>query len=195
MSHWLKTNGFENADAVNNRGNERKEYLSKFLIHQLRLKNAEKKLDTKHEVTHSTTTGGQTRWLSREFMDKDIGEKGARWRASGLLETRPDRVTGSKEDDMIEYGCPEDWEAWANSQTHGATLSAATDADASDADMLNSSGAASSEIKNKPKTGDDILVERAGALCDDVRPSIRKSQDLDVDVKRLAEQANKHTIR
>ena len=41
--------------------------------------------------------------------------KTAHWIRSGLLPTRPDRITGSKDRYYIEFGIPEDWEKFVES--------------------------------------------------------------------------------
>ena len=43
-------------------------------------------------------------------MDREMGKvKGEAWRKSGKLSTRPDPMTGSQEEMLIEYKVPKEW--------------------------------------------------------------------------------------
>ena len=105
------------------RGEERKEFLAKYLVHQFRMKNA-----TKTETNKMTTSSNQEKmmelhWWSAEKMDQEMGPKKAKhWRDSKRLRWRPDSVTGSTLDDFKEWGVPQDWERLAEADFNAMEL-------------------------------------------------------------------------
>ena len=69
-------------------------------------------------------------WWSQFTMDKEMGKvKGEAWRKSGKLSTRPDPMTGSQEEILIEYKVLKEWARMTAEELNKATLSAEQEAD------------------------------------------------------------------
>lgn len=129
LSHFLSLNA-ENTIADTSRGDKRKAYLEIWQVHQLREKAAKKSMTSKHTVTTSTANKQDVYWWSKFKMDTEMGPvKSEAWRTSGKLKTRGDKMTGSLEDELIEYAVPVDWNCTSHGEDHAAVLVAEGDAD------------------------------------------------------------------
>eukprot|EP00959_Pyramimonas_sp_CCMP1952_P144452 3023848-Pyramimonas_sp.AAC.1 len=50
-------------------------------------------------------------WWSAHKMDQELGSaKGKHWRESNLLASRPDSLTGSTDEQFVEWAVPLNWE-------------------------------------------------------------------------------------
>ena len=84
MVSFLKAN--PDPQATSSRGEVRQEFLMKFMVHQLRSKDAAKRITTGHTVSRTEAAGCLFTWMSKETMDKKPGEfKAKHWRESGKL--------------------------------------------------------------------------------------------------------------
>ena len=104
MANWLKRNeeGEGNKKIMASRGNDRMEYLSKYMAWQMRRgTNSLTSTTTATEgKRHEATTKAKTEFqLRKEFGDAMFEY----WKSSGLLRKHPNRVTGSMEDDVCEW--------------------------------------------------------------------------------------------
>ena len=198
MAHWLKITPDEAASS--SRGADRKTYLENFMVFQMRQQQMTKEVSPTSTVGTVRANHSERRWRSRETMDKELGEKKAQsWRSSGKLQTRPDPVTGSTDDDFIEYGCPADWTAFTAADKESHEVRATGEADEADLDLLNgvknTTTAELKDVKVEPKSTEDIAKDEAKALLNNPRPMLRRMQDYELECKVLATKAgsNKYT--
>jgi len=110
LVHFLKANPCE-ALQGGERGAVRNQILETFIVWQSRQKDAKKRIMTTQQQTDRKSKFIEHHWWAREKMDLEIGPiKAESWRASKILTWRPDVVTGSTEDEMVEYAVPVHWE-------------------------------------------------------------------------------------
>eukprot|EP00959_Pyramimonas_sp_CCMP1952_P240640 5029172-Pyramimonas_sp.AAC.1 len=94
MKHFLLSN--PDAAASSAKGATKMAFLEKFLVHQLRCKDTEKKSLSEKTKKTSNITYNDVQWMSQDKMDAELGEaKAKHWRECGKLRSRPDRLTGS----------------------------------------------------------------------------------------------------
>ena len=111
MSAFISKHASDNPGVLLSRGDARKEFLCKFICHQLKSKTTTKQTSNVEESSHKEEKVAEKVWWSREQIDRELGEiKSKAWRSSGKLATRPDRITGSTEPDLIEFAIPIDYE-------------------------------------------------------------------------------------
>ena len=111
MKQFLSKN--PDVQAMIDNKTERTRFLELFTVHVARCKEAEKKVVVNSSITTEKKLHQTLGWFAEEAMDLKLGpEKAKHWRESDLLPTRPDRITGSRERYHIEYGCPEDYESY-----------------------------------------------------------------------------------
>ena len=145
-----------------------------------------------HEITGSKKNKKELRWWSAEKMDMELGPKKALgWRESGLLPTRPDRITGGSEAHELEYMCPEDYELLSDGEKWTMGFNTSTDADEKDVKALGSGSAQPMAIedtkkeiiKAEPETEEEILKKRTKQLVDTPRPVLLQFQEIQTDVR------------
>ena len=108
MAAYAKRTGQD--DAVNSRGEDRATYLERYLVAQLRKKGHVGRTTNVKEVETDQSNITDVKWMAMEEMDTTFGKlKGATFRESGKLKTRPDEITGSTEPHMLEYEIPRNW--------------------------------------------------------------------------------------
>ena len=161
MMHFIKANPDLNDIKLEElRGEVRKNYLEKFMIHMLRQKNATKTISTSKTIETKNSSKGAKHWMSAEIMDLTLGQnKAEHWRASGLLRHRPDKITGSDEPDFREWEVPEDWDEWENTDGDKIKIEGQCDASAEDLTAL---PAASSDNHGQSSEVDKTIKEEPG---------------------------------
>lgn len=102
MTYYLQQSG-EAAKGSRVSGDARRQFLLLFLAKQAKDKTSTVASDTSHVVEKLATNKKMMSWWSREKMIKELGEiKAKAWIASASLSTRPDPVTGTNSDYLIE---------------------------------------------------------------------------------------------
>jgi len=97
-----KTDSPSNAAILASRGQERMEYLLKYLVHAMRKHKTSSTVSNSHTVDDKSHVDHH-QWSQYE-MEKAVGKaKSDLWIASGKLTWVPDRVTGSEKEDCIFY--------------------------------------------------------------------------------------------
>ena len=104
MSNWLKRNpqGEGNGDASSSRGDQRTDYLCKYMAWQLRKHSGQTMHEEKASETssHAHKVEPKTEFqLRKEFGDVMFDY----WRKSGKLRAAPNRITGSMEEEVCEW--------------------------------------------------------------------------------------------
>jgi hypothetical protein len=212
MTTWLKKieNSEGNASALQSRGEERKQYLEAWLVHQMRCKTGEKTTEVATEVNDSKDTVDENHWWSSEKMDAELGPlKAQSWRDSGKLPHRPDPISGADLDPFREYAVPTSFVRKSIGEKNIAIVKTVGTADEEDLALVNSTtnvGAASEvQIKIEPLSETEKVSARIKLLEDDPKPTNRKIQDYMMDSKcivakatgvkyteKLIEDCNKH---
>ena len=153
-------------------------------------------------------------------MDKEIGEaKGMAWRASGKLQTRPDRVAGSTDEACIEYAVPRDWTRASNLQLKKLQISGEKDTE--EEDMANFDSMSSAiNVNSVPKNTGEVAVkiekheskdkkqEQIEAIIDDPTDECRRISEYVIEARmvktkaeleplcdKLAEALAKHIVK
>jgi len=192
MAHWLKDN--PDHAVASSRGEDRRAYLEQFMVFQMRQKGTSTTQVSSSVVESGKQKHQDLRWWSREKMNMELGEKKAEsWRNSGKLATRPDPVTGSTDENFIEYGCPDDWDSFVQNDMDRYEVNAAGEADDGDLELLRSvaSGGKTAKVavKVEPKTAEEIANQKAIDLKENPRPMLRRFQDYELECKLLATKA------
>jgi hypothetical protein len=119
--------------AINAKGAAKDPFVEKFHVYTMRCKQSEKKWTSDRGMVLSRKMIEQLHWWSAEKMDKELGDqKAAHWRNSGLLPTRPDKVTQSMDPMFIEYGCPQDFESYTEEDLKALKQKVEAEMDAED---------------------------------------------------------------
>ena len=115
MSHWLKQNSKENAEAIESRGSERAAFLEKILVQEMRDKSAKKVQINEKSTRVSRRKNAEIHEWTAEKMDAELGaKKGKFLRESGKIASQPCSVTGSTDPDVIEWLVPVNWRTTVN---------------------------------------------------------------------------------
>ena len=113
MKHYLKNNPDDSIKTIQ----DKHRFLNNFLVVQARSKEATNSSGIGFEMTTQKRKGLDIRWLAKEMMDATVGKmKGDHWRNSGLLKPRPDMLTGSTHEDLVEWPVPAEWESMAEQE-------------------------------------------------------------------------------
>ncbi|CAK0793851.1 unnamed protein product, partial [Prorocentrum cordatum] len=184
MKHFLLSN--PDAAASSAKGATKMAFLEKFLVHQLRCKDAEKKSPSEKTKKTSNITYNDVQWMSQDKMDAELGEaKAKHWRECGKLRSRPDRLTGSTDPLLVEWPVPTEWQRMSDEDIHAFMLQVSGDADEEDLATFNSAMAASSDVKIKeePETETTKMDKRVEELRAGVQDKLRVYHDMHADAK------------
>ena len=152
MKSWLESSATpeERATLQALRGDQRDEYMRRFLVYQIRDKEARK------QCVSSRTHGNKRvkcetmhQWCYEKFLAEIGRDRALAWNASGKFESIPDPFTGSEEPEMRTYFVPSHKEIFKETNRGSRSISAATDAcevDVQDMDVLQDIGPASSTM-------------------------------------------------
>ena len=210
MRTWLQKNPDPKVQGAE--GDEKQRYLESFIIVQLRARDTTKTTDMKKMYAKEHESVKFWEWLCKKQMDDKLGEKKAQgWRDSKKLRDRPDTVTGSTEEDMMEWRCPLDWEKFAETSTDSFGLHVVGDASEGDvalvADMQASHGDAASSsdlakakqepgqplvpVKLEPKTPEQIQEHQYQCFLGNTAEKTRHFQEMQVNSQWLLRELSK----
>jgi hypothetical protein len=191
MSHFIK--GHNDSRAMSSRGSERQTYLEAFTVHQMRQKNAQKKMQTSEAKTTDKGFFTDVFWWSEEKIIKEMGEhKGNAWInfQSPPLKTRKCSITGSESEKLKEYRIPRDWERMSLHDTQSLNITAISDAGEADLKLLremssSSDGTAPTDsgatpIKQEPLTPEEKEQKAAKEFKESIGDYIREFQECEV---------------
>jgi hypothetical protein len=180
MVHWLEQNPDDDVKA--SRGDQRQQYLIAYLVHQMRNKGAQKVVQNERVLAQNTVKNTDTYWWSKEQMDLQVGPKKSQtWRESGKLKSRPDSVTGSTEEHMLEWCVPVSWVR--NSNEDGTSLKVKAEGEAGEAELELLEGAASDSaevakvVKQEQKSPEELEKEKCDALVKAADTNYRRFQE------------------
>ena len=129
-----------NDSVLASRGEDRQDYLLKYVAYMGRKKGTISKVITanSHENARSSVTQFH-RW-SRHEMEREVGmKKASLWIESGKLgDPIPDRITGSTDPDVVEYRVPVSWTSQAENSSDAMHIGGSGEATAEDLANLQS---------------------------------------------------------
>lgn len=168
MVYFTKTNAGNEAVA-SSRSDARREYFLKFLVWQSRQQNRETTTTVVKQMDTENSNHEDWEWMSKEKMDSTLGPKKAEsWRVSNKLSTRPDPVTGSTDEDFIEYAIHKSWGRKSDSDKQSLQLASEGAADENDLDSLTSASigpAPDADDTNKPQRRNRRAQGKAHQEC------------------------------
>ena len=172
MTAFVKRN---DADPVimGSKGKDRLAYLEAYLAFTAR-KNATVQTSKTFESTLNKRI--EARYMNKFQLETAFGtDVASLWISSGKLVSRPDRITGSKGPEHLEYEIPDD--ITVKDDIEKNTLSVGASSEAKDEDMENMKGfkleegsptmLASNIVKVEKKTAADLTKEKVLAFCAD----------------------------
>ena len=205
MTAFVKRNDTaNNADIAKSRGQERQDYLLRYMALQQR---KAKGITTNEQVsTHEETENLDYVFWCKFEMTKNVGEaKAEAWIQSGKLTWHPDRVTGSEDPEVREYEVPVKWLRTA----HGAksSMGVKTEAETSEQDMINLQSMSRSSksdyaleiadkaVKEEPKDPEELKQEQVKIFLKDAGTTLWRLQDTHLDISMISARAqeSKHT--
>ena len=108
MTYFVKQSG-ELAPGDRLTGCMRREWLLRYMAKQSKDRAATSSSTSTHTVGTISETKGTGHWWCKEQMETNLGKaRAAKWIASGKLQKRACPVTGSMDDDDVEWRCPQD---------------------------------------------------------------------------------------
>ena len=199
MSYYLQQSG-DMPKGTRLSGDARRKFLLLYLAKQAKDKNATSTSSSSREVVIDAINRTTKRWWSKEKMIKELGEKKALgWIGSGKLETRADAVTGSMEEDMMEYNVPEDMESTTNHDTNRAKINvdvtiskenqegALEDLSDMAANLIN--GLKEPKVKTEPTDDDPKTIAKQAVLAlqvvKDAKSVLHRLRDVEMDCRLL----------
>ena len=201
MSAWLRQCADENNEVASSAGDQRRQFLEKFLILQMRAKAGQKKVVGSKEHTSANAKYRENRWMSEDKMDQELGKhKATEWRNSGLLVTRADRITGSTDRFMIEYQIPEDWARCTMEDLQKLKLETETaDATEEDLRLVNQIDMADNQestpaVKQEPLSKEEQTKQEIEQFKANCKSFLRRFQDYEVETKEMEASAKKQKV-
>ena len=194
MSHWLKANSDQNIDAIESRGEARRQFLLKHLVLMAREKSALRSTVSRTIGTEKLSHAFQG-WISYEQLKTKVGEyKADKWIEQKVIESKPDPKTGAEEKEMREYFYDEDYQTQVTGDGVRYEMSGdgfegqlAQDMmgsmDGGDGGGKGSGSHDDPEIKKEPLTAAEKLETNP-------RPTLTKFQNLSTDLKVMANTAS-----
>jgi hypothetical protein len=114
LLHFLKHQPDGGKDCYED-GKLKPDALDLFHVHVMRCTATQKTQVSSKEKIRKTSLKNKLDWFAWEQMDRELGaKKGVIWRKCGILPTRPCPVTKSRDEDVVQYGCPRDWEEYSD---------------------------------------------------------------------------------
>jgi len=201
MTYYLQQSGELNKG---NRlsGDARRKFLLLYLAKQAKDKNASAAESSVRDVLTTASSSVAKKWMSKEKMILELGEKKASaWIASGKLECRPCSVTGSTDEDLKEYHCPEQVNTTLETDTTGVKFVATTDvaktgvdgalADIDDMakNMVHQQIGTEKAIKKEPVDASPEEIQKKAlllmAVVKDPRSVLHRLRDVEMDCRTL----------
>ncbi|CAK0884087.1 unnamed protein product, partial [Prorocentrum cordatum] len=190
MAHYLKNNQDEKVQ--NSRGAEREKYLEAYLAFQLKEKSASKKVTRTDGCENKKSKMTDVHWWSAHKVDQELGSaKGKHWRESNLLASRPDSLTGSADEQFVEWAVPLNWGRLSETVLKAMMLEFMVGAGEAEAAHLAEVAAgirdegtgAESSTGSTPAVKQELtetqkLEKRATRLQEELTPVLRKFQDI-----------------
>eukprot|EP00959_Pyramimonas_sp_CCMP1952_P154892 3240608-Pyramimonas_sp.AAC.1 len=183
MQNFLKAHP---DDSVNLTTSDLKEkYLIHFLVHQMRSKNTTKQIQSERMGSTNSEKIKEFYWWNKFQMNTNLGEEMAEhYRTSGKLPKVPNMVTGSTDEEHVQWGVPvnyermtdAEWNAmriWSTGESSEADMKAAQEFFGLVGSGSSSSGSGQASIKAEPKSELDFLNEKIEALKADPTQSLR----------------------
>ena len=198
MAAFLRGNSTpENAAVLATRGEAREKYLLEYLTHINRRKASATTVSSSSKSSSTTKGGSQATWMSAFEMDATYGSaKGSAWRSSGKLTKRADPLTGSMEEDVVEYKVSRDFDLSETVETKEMVVCASGDCDMGDLENVNAMKQAETQallgdddqplVKKEPKSDSDLETERVTRLLADPSIEIKRFQSALVDLEELS---------
>ena len=181
MKHYLTVN--PDPDASSAKGKNKMEYIEKYMVHQMRCKDAAKTSKTTTTQSVDNKAFQDEVPMSEEVMDREMGaQKAATLRASGTIKSQPCSHTGSTEKHMIEWIVPKKWKRKEDSEKGSITMESVTEADEKDFDAFgdfkqSTSASSGVDIKKEPESDTMKLATRVETLKANTASTLRKFQD------------------
>jgi hypothetical protein len=192
-----------NADAIASmaEGPLKQKFIKQFVVLQIRAKNSTKKMQSAHTIDVGKTTMIDTVPWNRHKIYKEMGDfKGDLF--MGMLTANPCRLSGSTHEEAVEYDIPMNWHRFTHADMNQLKLQNEGDAKPEDAQLIedlaklgtksSSSGTDQVVVKQEPKSAEDIAAEEKAALMQKVNSlrdapdmTIRKFQDLKIDITKV----------
>jgi hypothetical protein len=135
MTHFVKQNADEFAKTA--RGPVRELMLKKFMIHQMRSKEAEQKVISSHKISSVKSEVTKDHEWSSEQMDKELGSiRGETLRESKRLVSHSCPLTGSDEPHMRIWIVPQSYILKSENKIHAMNVEAKSDLNEEDYNAL-----------------------------------------------------------
>ena len=192
---WLK--GQDSAESIQaSRGDERKQWLEMYTVHVLKSKAGQKKVNVSKGHTEKKHKVKEIHSWAAEKMDLEMGpRKGESWRKSGLLKSAPCPLTGSKEEHLLVYRIPYEWEKMDMPDITAFNIECDSEATAKDVEMLDeimmnddddeNKPNKHVEIKKEPKTDAEKDMEEVANFVVDIKMKVMEIAAMELEVREI----------
>ena len=185
MRAFAKSNASDNQDCLEVTGVSRERFLEKYLVYQMRHGKQAGKQTTNKAVEHLDEKDNLKRWLCEHELRKEFGDtKAEAWIKSDKLEKRPDPITGSEADGMVEFAVTRETILHRDSDRVGSTIS--TEKDAADGDMGQLDEMALKLDSSKQRDGGESIIKDEPLTETEIAAA--KKRDLDDQIRNLREE-------
>jgi len=199
MTHWLKSKAAgENDEALQSRGEKRREYLENFMVLQSREKRAKTSQVTQRSSGSDKKKENMKGWFSYEFLCSRVGKKRVDAHIEAkLVSCRADEKLGElgSQKEMMDYFWDFETETTSTYEHNTSTIEVSNDADAKKGlAMLESMGdevPAATPVKREPQNEADLKNNKIEELKADPAPTLHKYQAMSTDVKVMKSLAQK----
>ena len=213
LKAFLKQNPDKaSADAANKK--EKEEVLVRFVIHTLRCKLTEKTYTAIRHMTSLKKIIKTIKWMGEERMIIKFGPiLSAHWIECDKLPIRPNRLSGSMQRYLMEFGIPDGIEEKSESELKSLKQQAEWEMSEEDVDawedlckmhgfenMLtitapasSTTGSSSSDVVVVEKSTEDVLSEQLQELKEQAAPTLLKFQAQKTELGVIKAKADNHT--
>ena len=160
-------------------------------MHQMRCNSVVKKVKTVEEKAQVKQNFKDLIWMSKEKMDDSLGKlKAEHWRESKKIRSRPDPLTGSTDENFVEWGVPQDWERLSDEDIKKMQLTTQGDAEEGDHEALKKFGTADDTVKIKTEPVEEPsemqkLAQRVSHVKENAAQHLRQLQDNILEAKKI----------
>ena len=138
--------------------------------------------------------------------------KGKLWRECGLITCLPDRMTGSTDPDVVDWLVPKHWRRMKFSNVHSSQFQATGEGTEdhvqfaalikkaldqrlakAGASPIHDASSGSAVVKEEKKTPTELLEDRVEGFLANIKATIRRHQDEELDMDSIQTKANADT--
>ena len=200
LTAWVKAQGGD-AEILSSRGDQRRQWLQNFCIHQSRVRVVKKTAVVSNEISEIKAKMSDVFFWAAEQMDQELGSmKGKAWRESGLLVSMPCPLTKSREPHLLTYVVPQAWERMTSADLENFKTYYESEATKDDEEKMKDARIhmqgfvdddeqplvqVKQEHAEKPRSEQEKAAEQLASFSASVKVNIQKFQSIEMTINDI----------